>query len=140
MGTSGTHNPQQNEVAERKNRSIMGVARVMLHDQILPIHLWAEACNTIVYLQNRSPHHILGMKTPMEAFSRKQPYVSHFYIFGLPVFYHVTKDAQNKLDTTTELGILVGYIDTPNNYLVFLPASQRTVVHRDMKFDEQRAM
>eukprot|EP00253_Pinus_taeda_P029106 PITA_29106 len=37
------HNPQQNEVAEQKNRTIVGAARVMLHDQGLPIHLWAEA-------------------------------------------------------------------------------------------------
>eukprot|EP00253_Pinus_taeda_P027346 PITA_27346 len=72
------HNPQQNGVAERKNRSIVGAARAMLHDQSLPLHLWAEACNTIVYLQNRSPHRILGMKTPMEAFSGKRPDVSHF--------------------------------------------------------------
>ena len=33
------HNPQQNGVAERKNRTIVGVARAMLHDQGLPIHL-----------------------------------------------------------------------------------------------------
>ena len=44
------HNPQQNEVAERKNRTIVGVARAMLHDQGLPIHLWVEACNTTVYV------------------------------------------------------------------------------------------
>jgi transposase InsO family protein len=44
------HNPQQNRVVERKNRMIMGVARAMLHDQDLPMHLWEEACNTIVYV------------------------------------------------------------------------------------------
>jgi transposase InsO family protein len=44
------HNPQQNEVMEIKNRTIVGVARVMLHDQGLPMHLWAEACNTAVYV------------------------------------------------------------------------------------------
>eukprot|EP00253_Pinus_taeda_P032069 PITA_32069 len=37
------HNPQQNGVAERKNRTIVGAARAMLHDQGLPLHLWAEA-------------------------------------------------------------------------------------------------
>ena len=37
------HNPQQNGVAERKNRTIVGAAQAMLHDQGLPIHLWAEA-------------------------------------------------------------------------------------------------
>ena len=33
------HNPQQNGVAERKNRTIVGAARAMLHDQGLPLHL-----------------------------------------------------------------------------------------------------
>ena len=42
------HKPQQNGVAEQKNRTIVGAARVMLHDQGLPIHLWVEACNTTV--------------------------------------------------------------------------------------------
>ena len=65
------HNPQQNGVAERKNRSIMGATQAMLHDQSLPLHLWAEACNTTVYLQNISLHCILEMKTPMEAYSEK---------------------------------------------------------------------
>jgi transposase InsO family protein len=49
------HNPQQNGVVERKNRNIVGVAKAMLHDQGLPMFLWAEACNTTVFLQNRSP-------------------------------------------------------------------------------------
>ena len=50
------HNPQQNGVDERKNISIVGEAREILHDQGLPLHLWAEACNTMVYVQNRSLH------------------------------------------------------------------------------------
>ena len=54
------HNPQQNEVAERKNRTIVGVARAMLHDQGLPMHLWAEACNTTVYVKNHFLHRLLG--------------------------------------------------------------------------------
>ena len=136
MELTAPHNPQQNGVAERKNISIVGVARVMLHDQGLPLHLWVEACNTTVYLQNISPHHVLGMKTPMEAFSAKRPDVSHFHIFGSPVFFHVTKDAWKKLDPTAELGILMGYTNTPHNYRVFLPTNQRTVVRRDLKFDE----
>ena len=48
--------------------------------------------------------------------------------------------AQKKLDPIAELGILVGYMDTPHNYRVFLPTSQRTVVCIDLKFDEQKSM
>jgi len=44
------HNPQQNGVAEQKNKTIVDVAWAMLHDQGLPLHLWAEACNTTVYM------------------------------------------------------------------------------------------
>jgi transposase InsO family protein len=67
------YNPQQNGVAERKNRSIVGAARAMIHDQGLPLFLWAEACNTAVYLQNMSPHRALGNVTPDEAFTGQKP-------------------------------------------------------------------
>jgi len=115
---------------------IVGEARVMLHEQGLPLRLWAEACNTAVYLQNRSPHHILGMKTPEEAFFENRLDFSHVRIFGSSIFFHVTKDAQKKLEPTVELGILVGYTDTPHNYWVVLPNIQRTVGCRDLRFDE----
>jgi len=100
----------------------------MLHDQGLPIHLWAEACNTIVYVQNRCPHKILGMSTLEEAYSGKRPDISHLRIFGSPVCMHVTKDARKKLEPTAEVGIFVGYTDTPHKYCVYLPDSRKTVV------------
>ena len=103
------HNPQQNGVVERKNRTIVGVARAMLHDQGLLMKLWAEACNTAVYVQNHFPHRVLGMSTPEEAFTGKKLDVSHFNIFGSPIYIHVTKDARKKLEPIVEVGIFVGY-------------------------------
>jgi hypothetical protein len=47
-----SYNPQQNGVAERKNRSILEALKTMIHDQDLPMCLWAEATMTIVYVQN----------------------------------------------------------------------------------------
>ena len=67
------YTPQQNGVAKRKNGAIIGAASAMIHDQGLPLFLWAEACNTVAYLQNRSPHKSLGDLTPEEAFSEKRP-------------------------------------------------------------------
>ena len=46
------YNPQQNGVAKRKNRSIMEAVKAMIHDQDLPMYLWAEAARTTVYIQN----------------------------------------------------------------------------------------
>ena len=112
------HNPQQNGVAERKNRMIVGVARATLHDQGLPMHLWAEACNTAVYVQNCCPHRLIDMSTPEEAFIGKKPDISHLKIFGSSVYIHVTKDARTKLEPTVEVGIFLGYTETPHNYCV----------------------
>jgi len=80
------------------------------------------------------------MKTPEEAFSDKRPDVGHFRIFSSSEYCHGTKDAWKKLELTTELGIFLGYTDTSHNYRVYLPTSWRIVVHRDLKFDEQKAM
>ena len=49
---STPYNLQQNGVAERKNRTIMEAVKAMIHDQDLPMHLWAEAAGTAVYVQN----------------------------------------------------------------------------------------
>ena len=63
----------------------------MLHDQELPMHLWAEAVRTAMYVQNRTPHRVLNNKTPEEVFFRKKPELSHLRIFGYPVYIHILK-------------------------------------------------
>ncbi|GJX73900.1 ribonuclease H-like domain-containing protein [Tanacetum coccineum] len=47
--------PQQNGVAERKNRTLIEAARTMLADSKLPTTFYAEAVNTSCYVQNRIP-------------------------------------------------------------------------------------
>ena len=44
------YNPQQNGVAERKNKTIISTVKAMIHDQAVPMFLWAEACSTSVYV------------------------------------------------------------------------------------------
>ena len=88
---STPYNPQQNGVAERKNRTIMEAAKAMLHDQDLPMHLWVEAARTAVYVQNHTPHRVLKNKTPEEVFSGKKPEVNHLRIFSCPVYIHIPK-------------------------------------------------
>ena len=42
------HTPQQNGVAERKNRHILEVARAMMNEKHMPKSNWLEAANTVV--------------------------------------------------------------------------------------------
>ena len=75
------------------------------------------------------------MSTPEVDFSGKKPDVSYFKIFGSSVYFHVTKDARKKLEPTTKVGIFLGY----KNW-VYLSANSMTIVKRDVKFDEDKAM
>ena len=84
----------------------MGAARVMLHDQGLPFFLWADACSTAFYLQNRSPHRVVGRKTPKEMYLGKKPEVGHFRIFGSFTYSHVPSEKRTKLLKSASVGIL----------------------------------
>nr|GEX77502.1 ribonuclease H-like domain-containing protein [Tanacetum cinerariifolium] len=46
--------PQQNRVAERRNRILIEATRTMLADSKLPTTFWVEAVNTACYVQNKS--------------------------------------------------------------------------------------
>ncbi|KAI5323717.1 hypothetical protein L3X38_032789 [Prunus dulcis] len=67
------YSPQPNGVAEGKNRIVMEMARTMMHEKKIPLKFWAEAINTAVYLQNRSPTSALDNTTPFEKFSGRKP-------------------------------------------------------------------
>jgi transposase InsO family protein len=67
------HNPQQNGVAKRKNRSIEETVKELMSDQSLSMYLWGEASMKEIYVQNRSLHHILKDMTPEESLSGNKP-------------------------------------------------------------------
>jgi transposase InsO family protein len=49
---SCSYSPQQNGIAERKNRQIVEIAHAMLNEKNLPNYFWAEVVTTIVYIMN----------------------------------------------------------------------------------------
>ncbi|GJS39746.1 putative ribonuclease H-like domain-containing protein [Tanacetum coccineum] len=100
--------PQQNGVAERKNRTLIEAARTMLADSLLPTVFWAEAVNTACYVLNRvlvtKPHN----KTPYELIIGRAPSISFMRPFGCPVTILNTLDPLGKFDGKAEEGFLVG--------------------------------
>ena len=76
----------------------MEVVKIMIYDQDLPMHLWAEGARTVVYVQNIISHSALGNKTPEEMFTDEKPKVNHLKIFDCHVYLHVHKEKISKLD------------------------------------------
>jgi hypothetical protein len=133
------YNPKHNGVVKRKNRSIIGAARSMIHDQGLPFFLWVEAYNTKVYLHNQSPQREVGDMTLEEVFTRKKPLVEHLSIFRCITFSHVPKEKRTNMEPTAEKGLLVGYSETSKAYRLYIPTHKRLFVQRDVNFEEERA-
>jgi hypothetical protein len=77
--------------------------------------------------------------TPEEAFSRKKPKVGHFRIFGCITYSHVPSEKRTKLEPTAERGIFVGYNETSKAFCIYLPSLRKTVLRRDVRFEEDRA-
>ena len=70
----------------------------ILHKLILTNSYVSKYPNTMVYVQNRTPHRVLENKTPEEVFSDKKPKVIHLRIFGCPMYIHIPKEKRTKLD------------------------------------------
>jgi hypothetical protein len=97
----------------------MEAVKAMIHDQYLPMHMWAEETKTTVYVQNKIPHKVLEKKTPEEMFSGEKMEVNNLRIFGCPVFVHIPKEKRKKLDPSRNNGIFVGYSDTSKAYKIY---------------------
>ncbi|GKC20271.1 retrovirus-related pol polyprotein from transposon TNT 1-94 [Tanacetum coccineum] len=132
--------PQQNRVAERKNRTLIEAARTMLADSLLPIVFWAEAVNTACYVLNRvlvtKPHN----KTPYELppYIGRAPSISFMRPFGCPVTILNTLDPLGKFDGKAEEGFLVGYSVNSKAFRVFNSQTRKVEENLHVNFLENK--
>ncbi|KAM2091058.1 hypothetical protein ACFX1T_029593 [Malus domestica] len=130
------YTPQQNGVSERKNRTVVEMAKSMLHEKNLPYAFWAEAVNTAVYLINRCPTKALKKSIPFEAYSGRKPGIAHLKIFGSLCYVHIPSNLRHKLEQNSHKCIFVGYGSSEKGYRLFDPISRKIVLSRDVTFDE----
>nr|GEW01758.1 ribonuclease H-like domain-containing protein [Tanacetum cinerariifolium] len=111
--------PQQNGIAERKNRTLIEAARTLLADSLFLIPFWAEAVNTTCYVQNRvlvtKPHN----KTPYELLHGRLPSIGFMRPFGYHVTILNTLDHLGKFQRKVDEGFLIGYAVCSNAFRVF---------------------
>ena len=86
--------PQQNGVVERKNRTLVEMARTMLNEHATPRKFWGEAISTACYISNRVFLRAKLHKTSYELRFGHSPKISHLRVFGCRCFIlkHVNLD------------------------------------------------
>nr|GEW93151.1 putative ribonuclease H-like domain-containing protein [Tanacetum cinerariifolium] len=127
--------PQQNRVAERKNKTLIKTARTMLADSLIPIPFWTEAVNTTCNVKDMVLVAKPRNKTPYELLLGRTPSIGFMRPFGCPVTILNTLDPLGKFDGKADEGFLVGYSVTRNqpNSSIGSKDSQNTDV--DVAFD-----
>eukprot|EP00253_Pinus_taeda_P028517 PITA_28517 len=133
------YTPQQNGVAERKNRTIMDMARSMLKAKHLPNDYWAEAIHCAVYILNRCPTKGVMNKVLEEAWSGRKQGVTHMNFFGCVAYAHIPDQLRRKLDNKGEKCIFIGYSEESKAYRLYNPSIKKFFVSRDVQFIEEEA-
>lgn len=132
-----SYTPQQNGVAERKNRTIMNTIRSMLTEKKVPKMFWPEAVKWCVHIQNRSITTTVKGKTPEEAWSSVKPKVDYFRTFGCIAYVHISYQKMSKLDSKSKKCVFLGVSDESKAYRLYDPTTKQVIICKDVVFEEE---
>ena len=132
---SSPYVPQQNGVVERKNRTLVEMARTMLDEYSTPRRFWTEAISAACFISNRVFLRTSLHKTPYELRFGRRPSVSHFRVFGCKCF--VLKPGNlDKFESRSSDAMFLGYADHSRAYKVLVLETNKIVETCEVTFDE----
>src|SRR4051812_46371629 len=100
---------QQNDIVERWNQTVLGMARNMLKAKRVPNLFCGEAVLTTVFILNRCFTRSVDGMTPYEAWHGKKPDVRFLRVFGCVGHVKVARPHLQKLDDRSTPMVLIGY-------------------------------
>jgi hypothetical protein len=120
---------------ERKNRTLVEMARMMLDEHRTPRRFWADAISIACYISNRIFLRSILLLTPFELQFGRKPSVSHFRPFGCQCFV-LKHENLDKFEYRSFDGILLGYTPHGRSYRVYNFETNTVVESCDVTFDE----
>ncbi|RVX06816.1 Retrovirus-related Pol polyprotein from transposon RE2 [Vitis vinifera] len=135
--SSCAHTPQQNGVAERKNRHLVETVRTIFLHSHVPFRFWGDAVLIVCYLINRMPSSILHDQIPHSLIFPTQPlYFLPPCVFGCTCFVHTLTPGQDKLSAKATKCIFLGYSRLQKGYRCYSPDTHRYFLSADVTFFE----
>jgi transposase InsO family protein len=132
--------PQQNGVAERKNRHILETARSLLFENHVPKNFWDTAVVAAVYVINRLPTKANNYQTPLRTLAIHCPIPSVLSltpkIFGCVAYVHVPKTQRSKIDPCAVKCVYLGIGFNQKGYKCYDPDTRKWFVTMDVTFVE----
>ena len=130
--------PQQNGVAERKNRHLLDVVRTLLLESSIPPRFWCEALSTAVHLINRLPSPTTNHVSPFSKLFGHSPLYSDLRTFGCVCFVHLPPHERQKLTAQSVKCVFLGYVIPHKGYVCYDPHASRIRVSRNVIFFENQ--
>ena len=131
------YSPKQNGVVERRNQTVVGMARSMMKAKGMPAKFWGEAVTTAVFILNRAPTKTITGKTPCEAWYGSKPNMSFLRTFGCIDHVRKTKPNLTKLEDRSTPMVFLGYAEGTKAYRLYDPHGGKVLISRDVVFDEK---
>jgi hypothetical protein len=132
------NNPNQNPVAERKNRTVLESALAMLHHAGLPLTYWGEAVQYAVYVQNRIATPSLNNRSPINIWTNgkisDEKALKYCRAFGCEAYAHVYTKRKGSLKAVP--CIFLGIDLVKKGYRLMTVRSKTIFVCRDVTFNE----
>ena len=132
------YTPQQNGLAERKNRHLLDVVRTLLLESSVPPKFWVEALSTAVYLINRLPSQTLNLDSPYFCLYHQYHDYKHLHTFGCVCFVHLPCHERHKLFAQSFKCAFIGYNTNHKGFVCYDPGSKRIPISRNVIFLENQ--
>ena len=133
------YTPQHNGITERKNRTIMEMAHIMIAAKHFPNEYSGESVATSVYILNRCLTKSVKNKVPQEAWKGMNHSVSHLKYFGCVAYAHILDELRKKLDKKGQKCIFIGYSEDTKAYKLNDPVARKVIISRDVQFFENES-
>ena len=130
------YSPQQNGVVERKNRTVMEMARSLLKSMNVPGKLWGEAVRHSVYLLNRLPTKAMSEKTPFEVWWGRKPNLGYLKVFGCTAHVRTAGPHLKKLEDRSRPMVYLGVDEGCKAHRLLDVINNKIVVSRDIICEE----
>ena len=123
---------------ERKNKTVMEMARTMLNESNLNDMFWPQAVHTVVHILSTSLLRNNDDKTPYQLWKGRPANIKHFIIFWSKCYIKRVDKNLGKLDSRTDEGILVGYSCSRKAYKCYNFRLKKVVESIDVRVDESK--
>jgi len=112
------YTPQQNGVAERRNRTLLDMVRSMMAQANLSISFWGDALLTAAYILNRVPSKSVST-TPYELWNGRKPHLDHLRPWGSAGYVHNRTHKHGKLGPRATKMVFIRYSEHSTGYIMY---------------------